>query len=352
MELPSSKRRWKGVQIDYDLLAATADDLRCIRLSDRDRLILLALTEQASWRTRYYSPTGQEIIKDTLQEWAATTEQRLMADGGCEGSEGQCTVYMPNDPLISYAPNDPFVTPDYVAPGFLLPAWYDVDTPPLPGSSQQIGDVFTDVTRIISNPFAPGNWLPPPFNTLLDLLNAGFPRFRIQWTSAGDTEIEVHLLGFPGAGMAVVAVDDDVNQVFVENLAEDITDYSTWFDLITAGVHAVHIVELQIAGAGTHHVDVTMIPYVTEDPPFAHFGGGFRQIVLCGEGIEGIMPQPIFRFTAECGLEFSVNAGASWQSVAGWDTYAPTCFAGPPGADGAPGEQGPPGATRCRRCSR
>ncbi len=51
-----------------------------------------------------------------------------------------------------------------------------------------------------------------------------------------------------------------------------------------------------------------------------------------------------FRFTAQCGLEYSLD-GQTWTTVQGWDTYAPACFTGPQGPQGETGPQGIQGET-------
>lgn len=48
-----------------------------------------------------------------------------------------------------------------------------------------------------------------------------------------------------------------------------------------------------------------------------------------------------FQFTDTCGLQYSVDGGATWIDVPGWDTFASTCFKGDTGATGATGATGP-----------
>lgn len=50
-----------------------------------------------------------------------------------------------------------------------------------------------------------------------------------------------------------------------------------------------------------------------------------------------------FRFNG-CDLEYSLDAGLTWQPVSGWSTGASDCFAGEDGQDGAPGPAGQDGA--------
>ena len=57
----------------------------------------------------------------------------------------------------------------------------------------------------------------------------------------------------------------------------------------------------------------------------------------------GSEPLPQFRFTAECGLEYSNDDGTTWLAVSGWDTNALDCFQGEKGDPGDPGDPGPMG---------
>lgn len=51
-----------------------------------------------------------------------------------------------------------------------------------------------------------------------------------------------------------------------------------------------------------------------------------------------------WNFTDTCILQYSVDGGVTWIDVPGWSTFAPTCFAGPPGPAGGytPGTPGNP----------
>lgn len=60
----------------------------------------------------------------------------------------------------------------------------------------------------------------------------------------------------------------------------------------------------------------------------------------CGEGD---MPTS-FRFTSDCGLEYTNDNGTNWIAVPGWSEFAATCFQGPQGPQGETGATGLPGA--------
>ena len=65
-------------------------------------------------------------------------------------------------------------------------------------------------------------------------------------------------------------------------------------------------------------------------------------ILTEGDNCGGDMPTN-FRFTSDCGLEYTNDSGTSWTAVPGWTDFATICFQGPAGATGAPGADGADG---------
>ena len=67
--------------------------------------------------------------------------------------------------------------------------------------------------------------------------------------------------------------------------------------------------------------------------------------IATAQDCEGEGTNPVnlhFRFNG-CDLEYSLDAGLTWQPVSGWSTGAAACFAGEDGQDGADGAPGPQG---------
>lgn len=62
----------------------------------------------------------------------------------------------------------------------------------------------------------------------------------------------------------------------------------------------------------------------------------------CPDCPENPMPT-VWKFTAECGLEYSNDNGGTWNSVPGWSSFAEACFKGDQGESGPVGPVGPVG---------
>ena len=70
---------WKGIQIPYDPVAAASDVPVGYSLTDRDILVLLALSGQAHWVTRWYKVGGlTELEKEDTEDWASHAESALL----------------------------------------------------------------------------------------------------------------------------------------------------------------------------------------------------------------------------------------------------------------------------------
>lgn len=219
---------------------------------------LQQLVLQATWKT-----------DDPAALWLV--QQRAMSLLSCVGlaldqpdNNDCCEAFPLNADIIDWAPINPYTEPDVVPAGYRFPPWYIVGNA-IPFTGLQPGDVMTDLLH----------------GPIVEPVSSGFPRFRIHCKGTG--RVEISFVRFPTAGLALITVDDSVAS-------------TRWVDLHTSlvasigAVEAIAIVPVEVTGIGDHHVDVTMIYSITEDPPFVHFGGGIRQIALCGFGVK---PEPL-----------------------------------------------------------
>jgi len=71
----------KVLQWDYDSILAASEQECCFSLTRRDVALILAITEQMGWTTRYLSPAGLSIDADKIDAWKSGLETRLMQ--GC-----------------------------------------------------------------------------------------------------------------------------------------------------------------------------------------------------------------------------------------------------------------------------
>lgn len=321
---------------DWDWINSLSDEVDCpYYLSEREVGALLTFMDTMGWPTRWKSPTNQTISKDFVEALRDGISYKLMHEDDCPSDpcEDGCVEYQPNAGFITYAPNDPFRTPDFAPTGYLLPPWYNNPGIPLPGVLPS--DAMVNFLGI-PNAFA--------------IPTAGFPRARIHWTGSG--EIEIELVQIPQGGLVMLTIDDDpLSAQFVDLTSIGVAEIaSIGFVLGALGIETdaqvvnTHVWEYDEPDPGDHHIDVTFLPNVgILDELIVGFGGGIRKVTLCGNEIGADMPSIEFRFVVGCNLEVSYDGGDVFMSVPGWDTFAADCFTGPPGADGAAGEPGAPG---------
>lgn len=215
-----------------------------------------------------------------------------------------CREYKSSNGLITFAPNDPYRTPDFEPPGYEAPPWhtYGGGIP-----SQLLGLEDGDAVCTLWS-FKPDEWWHGiPFATFIssvinlpDLVESGLPRFKVK--VQGEGTVELHLLSVPLGGTALITVDGDPGTVQYADLST--IDFGSWSDTqaiieaITGVLYGdspavnVVIVEVPLSGEGEHYIDVTLVPRASIED--TGFGGGLRKVVLCGENLIGIgdlMPQ-------------------------------------------------------------
>ena len=255
------------------------------------------------------------------------------APGGCDPElpeHGKCISYALDSEFIEWAPNDPFRTPNLVPPGYVFPPWYVVGGS-IPFTGLQAGDVITDLLHSPS-----------------DTLQSGYPRFRIHLK--GEGTVELHFVRFFTASLALITVDDQVSSA-------RFTDLNTALLASVGNLEAEQIIEVRVTGAGDHHVDVTITSAVSEDPPWVHFGGGIRRIVLCGfddspipcpecpeetpcagcGSYEDEYQMPTRFNTETCNWEISAD-GTNWCPI--WEGWKDCVQAMIEGSTGNPGNHG------------
>jgi hypothetical protein len=74
-----SQRDWKAVQIPFEPISSASEDVSDYSLSERTNLILLALTGQAHWQTRWFKEGElSDAEKLLIEDWASTAEHQLL----------------------------------------------------------------------------------------------------------------------------------------------------------------------------------------------------------------------------------------------------------------------------------
>src|SRR5262245_7852187 len=72
--------RYKGILFNYDAVREESEDRCLFCLTKQQVAYLLASLEPARWKTRWYSPTDQEIDTDWLDAVFSALEVELMTD--------------------------------------------------------------------------------------------------------------------------------------------------------------------------------------------------------------------------------------------------------------------------------
>lgn len=298
--------RGQVIQFDYDDLLSTDEDQKCLALSLRTIKMLIAQTDYYHWTARYKSVSEAEIDRDLIDAWASRVERELMLDNECDPTpcEDGCSDYLPSAPFISYAPNDPFLSPAFVPVGYLLPPWYTGIASGITGAIET--DAFVNFASI------------PLFANLADLIASGLPRVRVAFEGTG--QIEIQFVTVPQGGIALITADDDPLTAKFVNLASftigDIVSLSEILETaLEGGIVQTYVFERDFISGGLHHLDITFLPNVGEGVLIG-FGGGLRRISLCGlstgEEMTNCCPEIVGRRINEFGQVETTFDGTTW----------------------------------------
>lgn len=330
--LPHEQKRGSVTQWDYDFIFSLSDEVNCpYYLTEQEIQAILTTLDSLGSTKRWFSETGQVITVDTIQRLRNNLAYKLLQDEDCPADpcEDGCVDYAPNSAFLTYYPNDPFRSPDFIPPGYSMPPWYHNALIHPPGVLP--GDAMVNGLAVIS----------------ANLPLSGFPRMHFEFDGTGEVEIE--LVKVPAGGVALIQTDNGLTDLTIVDLSTSLVDLLSLeglldllgFDVADAGLNETEVVEKDFAAFGHHTIDVYFLPSLGGETVIG-FGGGVRRVSFCGE-MAVSMPSVALRFSPDCNLEVSYDSGETWNIVPGWDTYAPTCFEGPPGPAGPAGPAGETG---------
>jgi len=178
--------------------------------------------------------------------------------------DGFCTDYSTASSMITFAPQDPRINPEFVPEGYNVPPFYFQ-----PGTTR----IVTSLERIP--------------NLLDGVPDVGFPRFRLSFV--GEGVVELHLVSVVQGGLALITLDDNPLSTLVMDTNRDLTSIPPeTSDQLTC--------EVVVSGSGAHHIDCTFVPQFNDEAIPIRFGGGIEKFVLCGEDIHGDGTMPEFQF--------------------------------------------------------
>lgn len=228
-----------------------------------------------------------------------------------EDEEGDCINYPPSVPFISYEPQNPYNQPDLVPDGYLIAPFMhnaDLEYPELLG--YQATDVMVQVGAL------------PVFSDWGDVLGLHFPTIKIRVNGQG--QIELDLLSVALGGYAIIKVGSPPNildlidgiietGVIVVDLSQDITSIPPESDIVISE-------EINIDVSEPTDVYIVFVPKLDISTEFFGFGGGIRQIGLCGfEGVAEMFVEDIRVNTEDYDqptLEKRING--VWSIVENW----------------------------------
>lgn len=217
--------------------------------------------------------TGKRFV---VAKWWQDYALSLMAEmTDCSGQGEPCSVIPLNSSRIVWFPENPFHPDPEVPDGYTYHPYTVVtggiidDIISIWGLGYQIGDVYTDLTKI---PLA--TWLPDFIENLGNLPSFTVPNLE------GEGVLKIHLLNIPQGGRALIQIDDAFNPFNLQlvELNKDLVSFPQ-------ETQTPIVIEVKVTGTGTHSVKVTFVPTVDDALIPVFFGGGLRQIEVCGFGV-------------------------------------------------------------------
>lgn len=231
-----------------------------------------AIQTLALWSN--YKRTDDKRGKRIADIWRDIYIDLTYSEEICKSTDA-CRKYGLQSPRITWFPENPFSPNEDIPEGYTYHPYTVVNDSVLGtlisqwGFGYKVGDVYTDLTKI---PIA--TWLPTFIENLGNL-----PSFTIT-DLVGTGVVKITLLNIVQGGRALIQVDNAFNPL---NLR--IVELNKELSLPVPETETPIVVEVEINTEGTHEVKVTFVPTVDVELIPVFFGGGVRQIEICGFGV-------------------------------------------------------------------
>jgi hypothetical protein len=286
----NQKADWKAITIPFEKVdALDGQDVECYPLSPTTAAMMLSQAGYLTWSTRWHKASGELTDADKLKirEWAAKAEAELMTIVGC-AEASDCFRLSKASSAMEWFPQNPYEPP----PEGEQPAWRIVNS----------GD-----TVLLALGYQPGD-------ILAQIADSVYPpdhlaRFRLTVPSAKSIELE--FLQTVIGGMVQCQRDGDITSLTYIELNLDLVE-------VPPENYVPIIQRFEFADEESHFVDVTFLPTINDEIPFAHYGGGLRSITVCGS--VPVEECEVFdvRQNEEtpCVLEKSDDGGETWVEFA------------------------------------
>jgi hypothetical protein len=189
--------------------------------------------------------------------------------------EEECQEYPTYTPIIQYAPMSPFINPDEVPDGYLVPPFVFVSEENIAEyGDYEIGDVIVPIDAITLDL----DWF--------ETLDGQLPTITIN--VEGEGKISMKLLTVPFGGVAIITLDNppDLLDILAGIItgSDNILDVNR--DIVSVPPETTEHVsyEIEVMGAGMHTVYIVFLPVLDDSLIPIRFGGGLRSIELCEFG--------------------------------------------------------------------
>lgn len=222
--------------------------------------------------------------------------------------EEDCQEYPTYTPIIQYAPMNPFMNPDEIPEGYLVPPFVFVSEENIAEyGDYEIGDVIVPIDAITLDL----DWF--------ETLDGQLPTITIN--VEGEGKISMKLLTVPFGGVAIITLDNppDLLDILAGIItgSDNILDVNR--DIVSIPPETTEHVsyELEVTGAGMHTVYIVFLPVLDDSLIPVRFGGGLRSIELCEFG-EVLVPYvEDIRFHDDSQMLQFFKAGI-WHDVTEW----------------------------------
>jgi hypothetical protein len=230
-------------------------------------------------------------------------------------TESDCDNYLLSAPFVSFYPQNPYNQPDYVPPYYLVPPFMVNDELEYP---EIFGYLATDI------------FVPPAAINIdpIDLITLNLPRVEVKVRGSG--QVEIDLLAVPLGGYLVTKVGSmpNIGDIIIGGVIEtgvQIIDLNNDDVSIPPESNVLISEEFNIEAETPETITtiyMVFIPKIDDALIPLAFGGGIRQIGLCGfEGEGGLVGLEDIRFNSEiCFLEKRI--AGEWLPVEGWEDLA------------------------------
>ena len=306
----------------------TSDSIAFASMADNEPNRLIA-----EWTGKQYTKllsaviTGAELMfpdeaNEVIWQLIKVVHQPIQFDE--ESSD--CFNYLPSAPFVTFTPQNPYNQPDYIPDDYLVPPFFVNSELAYPTAFGYLAtDVFIDGASINIDP--------------IDLLTLNLPQIKIRVYGAG--QIELDLLAVTLGSQAIIKVGSPPNifDVIVDGLTEDVTIIDLNVDSLSVPPETdiLYSEEINIEAESGIATDVyiVFVPNLDDSLIPLRYGGGIRQIGLCGfESAGVIMGIQDIRFNvASCNLETLVDG--EWTVVTGWENWLDCVPSGGGGGAGA-----------------